>query len=438
MFVQLTQEYLGNPPGKRIAVHPADAQQLIQQGIAVAVPDDPVGPAVSQALDSAMTRFGQALESTLTATLKQFADTQGRSRRNAVPLLFGSDGEGDARGKSFGDWLLCVARHDVKTLADKYQSHLTEWDGKAGLTTSSGTQGGFTVPTEFVDKLYVVAAEQAVVRPRATVIPMNSRSIQVPYLDVTATPTAGESALFGGLVARWTEEAAALTETEPSFKQVELVAHELAGYSLISNQLLADNAVGLEAILTKLFGGALAWFEDYAFLRGDGVAKPLGVVGTATAAAIAVTRASANAFSLADAGTMLGRLLPGWNPRRTVWVIHPTVLQQCIQMVSSAAGVGWLPNLTAKVPMQLLGIPLLVSEKLAPLGTPRDVLLCDFSHYLIGDRQQVEIAFSEHFKFTNNQGTWRFVARVDGQPWLRAPVTLADAATTLSPFLYLN
>lgn len=49
----------------------------------------------------------------------------------------------------------------------------------------------------------------------------------------------------------------------------------------------------------------------------------------------------------------------------------------------------------------------------------------------------MEIAFSEHFAFTNNQGTWRFVSRVDGQPWLRGKVTLADATSTLSPFVSL-
>ena len=56
----------------------------------------------------------------------------------------------------------------------------------------------------------------------------------------------------------------------------------------MSNALLADNAVGLEALLTRLFGGAIAWFEDYAFLNGNGAGKPLGV--TNAPAAIAVNR----------------------------------------------------------------------------------------------------------------------------------------------------
>ena len=62
----------------------------------------------------------------------------------------------------------------------------------------------------------------------------------------------------------------------------------------------------------------------------------------------------------------------------------------------------------------------------------RDVCLIDFQHYLIGDRNMIEIAYSEHFKFQNNQGAWRFVARVDGQPWVRSAITLsASWASTL-------
>src|SRR5262249_32913518 len=83
---------------------------------------------------------------------------------------------------------------------------------------------------------------------------------------------------------------------------------------------------------------------------------------------------------------------------------------------------------------KVLNYDVLVSEKLPALNTVGDVLLCDFQHYLIGDRQQIEIAYSEHVAFLSNQSVWRFVSRVAGQPWLRDKVTLSDATSTLSPF----
>src|SRR5205814_507590 len=142
--------------------------------------------------------------------LKQFVDAQGRSRRQASPLIFGENG-GDPKGKSFGDWLLCVRRNDAKRLGDIYNSRLADWgESKTAMATTSGTVGGYTVPTEFLPRLLQAASEQSVVRPRATVVPMTSRSIQVPYLDVTTAPSAGDTAYFGGIVARWTEEASTL------------------------------------------------------------------------------------------------------------------------------------------------------------------------------------------------------------------------------------
>jgi hypothetical protein len=34
--------------------------------------------------------------------------------------------------------------------------------------------------------------------------------------------------------------------------------------------------------------------------------------------------------------------------------------------------------------------------------------------------------------------TWRFVQRVDGRPWLEAPITLQDGSSQVSPFVVLH
>ena len=67
----------------------------------------------------------------------------------------------------------------------------------------------------------------------------------------------------------WTAEAQTRTETEPQFKMLELKAYELSGYSVSSNVLLQDAAFGLEKFLFSLFGRAIAWYEEYAFLQGQ-------------------------------------------------------------------------------------------------------------------------------------------------------------------------
>lgn len=372
----------------------------------------------------------QAVEKAVDQALGEYAQAKSFSRKQAAEVLFGSGG-GDVEGKSFGDWLLCVRRNDYRALERKYQSHPAE--GKA-LGGQGGTQGGYLVPGEFIDRLQSSAAENAVVRPRATIIPMEGKQAQIPLLDCQGVAASGDSAFLGGISARWTEENTVVNETEPVFRQVELVAHELSGYSRVSNSLLTDSAIGLEELLVTLFGRAIAWHEDYAFLRGDGAGKPLGVLNSQ--AVISLPRSSPGSFTLADAASMLSRLLPGWSSSSTVWAINPLVAGKLFQMNAGGNAI-YLDNAREKPAMVLFGIPVVVTEKLPALNTPGDVALMDLRHYLIGDRREIEIAFSEHVAFTSNQGAWRFVARVDGQPWLRNSVTLADGVTTVSPFITL-
>lgn len=439
MFVQLTRDLLGKKAGERIDLAEPDAATLVSSGAAVAAGDDPLPPAVARALEQALGGLGGSIQSSVEAALKEFASASAKSRKNAVPALFGPGGEGDPK-RTFGRFLLAVRHHDHKAL-EEMGSRFVSWaeeggEQKAAMSTQTGVSGGYLVPVEFHARLMKLVSEKSIVRPRATVIPMTSRTVQIPALDVTTAPSAGDTAMLGGLVARWMEEATALNETEPNLKQIDLTNYELSGYSKVSNALLTDSAVGLEAFLMQIFSRAIAWYEDYGFLRGNGVAKPLGV--QSWAGLIQVSRNTASQFKLADVASLYARLLPGGDASTVCWVVHPTVLAQLVQLTGGSnvlmlAG----QNLGGAMTMSMLGYPIAVSEKVPALGSANDVTLCDFQRYLIGDRQQVEIAFSEHVAFLTNQSVWRFVSRVGGMPWLRDKVTLADATSTLSPFVSL-
>lgn len=327
-----------------------------------------------------------------------------------------------------------MARQDDGYLEKTYGSLRT----KAAMAESSGTTGGYTVPPEFYGQLQALIAEEAILRPRAFVQPMTAATLMFPYLDVTTVQAAGTSPFFGGVAMTWTEEAQTRTETEPAFKQMELKAHELSGYAVSSNVLLQDAAFGLERFLMKLFSTAIAWYEDYAFLQGNGVGKPLGILNAK--ATIAVTRNAANSFKYVDAASMLSKLLPS-SHHKAIWVVHPYVLAQLVQLADSSGRLVWVPNSGGaqnRVPGTLFGLPVLTSEKVPALGTKGDVMLIDPSLYVIGDRMQIDIAGSEHVNFLKNQMTWRVVERVDGQPWLDNAITLQDGTSTVSAFVVLN
>jgi HK97 family phage major capsid protein len=85
-----------------------------------------------------------------------------------------------------------------------------------------------------------------------------------------------------------------------------------------------------------------------------------------------------------------------------------------------------------------MGYPIVWTEKLPALGTQGDILLANWPDYLVGDRQATTIDASMHYRFRYDLMAWRAVHRVDGQPWLSAPLTLADGAFQISPFVILG
>ena len=303
------------------------------------------------------------------------------------------------------------------------------------LVESVGASGGFLVPVEFRPELMGVVYEGNPIRDRATVIPMRRRQLNMPVLDQTGTG-AGSTRQHGGIVATWTEEAAQKDETEPQFRQIELVAHKLVCYTEASDELLADEAIGLTAFLNGPmgFGGAIRWEEEFTFLQGTGGGQPLGVIPAN--ATITIVRATANTIALPD----IVNMVVAHHGDDPVWHISRSAMAQLIQLNGPAGNPSYvfIPNARDGIPATLFGFPVMWTEKLPALGTTGDLLLADWSFYLIGDRQATTIATSTEFRFRNDLTAWRAVHRVDGKPWLSQPITLQDGTTQISPFVILG
>src|SRR5690606_17881961 len=150
------------------------------------------------------------------------------------------------------------------------------------------SDGGFLVPERLRSQLLEVALESAVVRSRATVVPRDGARVPFPTVDVTSNA----SSLFGGMIAYWAEESAALTEAEPRFGRVTLDAKKLTGLSVVPNELLQDSIISFSALIERLWPMVLAFEEDSAFMTGPGADRPLGFLGSGNTAAVAVAAES--------------------------------------------------------------------------------------------------------------------------------------------------
>lgn len=85
--------------------------------------------------------------------------------------------------------------------------------------------------------------------------------------------------------------------------------------------------------------------------------------------------------------------------------------------------------------MTILGRPVIFTEKANTVGDAGDVNFVDLSYYLIGDRQQMQMATSEHVEFDTDQTAVRIIQRADGRPWVQSAITPRKGANTLSPFV---
>lgn len=300
------------------------------------------------------------------------------------------------------------------------------------------SEGGVLVPEEYRAQIMTRALEQAIVRPRATVIPLSTGKLRWPAIDMTTE--VGE--VFGGMIFAWTDEGGTITPTDATFAAIALEANKLTGGALVPNELLRDAAALTAWLYTNLPAG-LGHFEDLAFLKGNGVKKPLGMLHPDNPALITASKEvgqPAATITWNNVLSMFSRLLPECFAN-SVWVATPDAIPQIFTMAvpvgtgGSAVMIGDGSGTTAAqgLPQTLLGRPIIWSRKTpGVLGTKGDLSLVDFSTYVVGDTMDMRIDTSEHASFWTDKTGFRIIERVDGQPTYLSALTPENGGPTLS------
>ena len=85
----------------------------------------------------------------------------------------------------------------------------------------------------------------------------------------------------------------------------------------------------------------------------------------------------------------------------------------------------------------MLTRPVVFTEKTEKLGDKGDIILADFSQYVIGLRSEMRFDTSIHVAFATDEILARLIERHDGQPLWDSALTLEDGTTTVSPFVAL-
>ena len=349
--------------------------------------------------------------------------------------------------RDHGEFIVAITGRGTRHYGTAHLQKLKDWQN--AVTKIAGTlnegdmaQGGYLVPVEFRDQLLKTSLEASIVKARATAIPMQTNRIVIPAVVDTDHSTN----YFGGIIPDRTAEHGSKSATKPRFDQVALTLHKLTGMVYVTDELLEDSPISIPPLLDALFGGAIAFEEDDAYLQGTGVNMALGAFNAGNPSlvtqAIEPTQA-ANTILWQNVINMWSRLHPP-SMKNAVWVANIECFPQLASMAMAVGAGGvpvWMPgDGVAGSPFgTLMGRPLFLSEKMQALSTAGDIGVGDFSQYLVAQKSGggLQTATSMHYHFNLDEQTFRFVLRYDGQPWWLSDLTPKRGTNTLSPFVIL-
>jgi HK97 family phage major capsid protein len=303
------------------------------------------------------------------------------------------------------------------------------------------SEGGILVPEEWRADIMTRALEDVIMRQYATVIPMPTGRMKYPANDFTTE--VGE--VYGGMVFSWLDEGGTIPISDAMFAAITLEANKLGGGALVPNELLKDSDAFTTWLRDKMPRG-IGHFEDLAYLKGNGVKKPLGILHPDNPAMIRAAKEvgqPAASFTWNNALTMLSRLLPE-SYDRAIWLATPDMIPEIYTMAlpvgtggsAMMAGEGGGPG---RLPQTLLGLPIRWTRKTpGVLGTQGDISLVDPSEYLIGDTMDMRVDTSEHVAFWTDKTGFRVLLRTDGQPSQLSALTPENGGPTLSSYVQLE
>ena len=269
--------------------------------------------------------------------------------------------------------------------------------------------GGYLVPEEYDRRLIDVLDEENIMRSLATKITTSGEH----KINIAATKPS----------AAWIEEGGALKFSDATFAQILLDAHKLHVAIKITEELLYDNAFGLENYIIMQFGKALANAEEDAFLNGDGKEKPTGIFAKTGGGNVTAEVAAFTGDELINLVYTLKRPYR----KKAAFIMNDKNLAVLRKLKDANDQYLWQPSLKEGEPERLLGYPVYTSAY-----APADAIAFgDFSYYNIGDRGSRSFKkLTELFAGNDMVG---FVAkeRVDGKLILPEAVQILKLKTAL-------
>lgn len=311
------------------------------------------------------------------------------------------------------------------------------------MSTGEAVSAGYLVPHQFVSQMMDAALAMEVVRPRANVFPMTTKTASLAVFDTQD----GTNNARAGLTMFWGAEGGQLTEQKAKTRSLDFEAKKGNVFVVVSQELAADGMAFSER-LTQAMVSAVAANLDYAFINGTGAGMPLGMINAPCTIEVAKESGqAANTLLIQNLMKMVGRLAPASFTRAT-WLVHPTLIPQLYglsYLVKNVAGTenvggGHVQAVTqdAQGNLRIFGRPAVVTDACSVLSARGDIVLADLSKYAIGMRQDMRLVRDESRYIETDEVAFKLTLRLDGAPEDSAPTKLRDGTNTVSSIVVLQ
>jgi HK97 family phage major capsid protein len=342
----------------------------------------PLVQEVRQAVSGVVKNF-RGFQGEVQAKLKQTEERvtmlDRKTQVAARPHLAAGEEIGAPHQKAFGAYLRSGDEGALRGL---------ELDAKS-LSASVNSDGGYLVDPQTADTVKSVLQSTASIRAVASVVNVEATSYDV-LIDHT------------DIGAGWATETDPTAETgTPSIDRITIPLHELSALPKASQRLLDDSAFDIEGWLAGRIADKFARAEAAAFLSGDGVDKPTGILSHPTVdndvwswgslgyVATGVDGDIGNGDAIIDLVYALGAQY-----RAGASFVMNSKTAGVIRKLKDADGrFLWSDGLAAGEPARLMGYPVLVAEDMPDVASGSySVAFGDFAAgYTIAERPDLRV-----------------------------------------------
>lgn len=162
------------------------------------------------------------------------------------------------------------------------------------------------------------------------------------------------------------------------FTRFQLNVHKLAAMTRLSDDFTSDLKFDIEDYLTTVFAKKFAKAEDNAFISGDGVDKPVGILHSEGGAEIGVSTA---ALAFDDITQLYFSVKPEYRTNGS-WLMNDETAMYLRNLKDDAGSYLWRGSADT-----LFGKPVVISNEMPSIGTSaKPVAFGDFSYYWIVSR----------------------------------------------------